>query len=604
MRIGMSLKERKMGMKALLVALNAKYIHSNLGIYCLYAYSRKQGISPEELIYREYTINHNTQDIIACIYEEKPDVIGFSCYIWNIEEVKRIARELKKLLPETDVWYGGPEVSYDGERILQENPWVTGIMLGEGEKTFYEVFCQYSQGRRAWREIAGLAVRCGEDIYRTPVREVMSMDELPFVYDYIPDMEHRIIYYETSRGCPYGCSYCLSSVEKRVCFRSMALVERELQFFLDKKVPQVKFVDRTFNCNPEHTMAIWKYIYEHDNGVTNFHFEMSADILTQEEIDFVKKFRPGLVQFEIGVQSTHPETIAAIHRRMNLEKLENHVAQVRAGENIHQHLDLIAGLPYEDFDTFRQSFSEVYDMMPDQLQLGFLKVLKGSPMEQEAEKYGIVYQSFPPYEVLYTRWMSYEELRRLKGVEEMVERYYNSMQFTATVKYLTPFFQDSFGFYDALAQFYKERNYGQRQQSRIQNYYILLGFVEDYQRKNPGCGIDDKAVRELLVFDLYARENLKAEPTELMTDYQKSVEKERRKMFYQDAARMGKYLVAYEEYSWKQKMRMTYLGWFSYDVVGFLEHGVWKGKNNVVLFDYAKRNPLNHQASYQIVDWE
>lgn len=591
-------------MKALLVALNAKYIHSNLGIYCLYAYSRKQGISQEELIYREYTINQNREDIIANIYEEKPDIIGFSCYLWNMEEIRNIARELKKLLPEGEIWYGGPEVSYNGEQVLQENPWLTGVMVGAGEKTFYEVLHQYSQGKRHWREIAGLVVRCGEDIFRTADRERMSMDEVPFVYDYISDMKHRIIYYETSRGCPYGCSYCLSSVEKGVCFRSMELVERELQYFLDRKVPQVKFVDRTFNCNPEHTMAIWRYIHEHDNGVTNFHFEMSADILTQEEIDYVKRFRPGLVQFEIGVQSTHPETITAIHRKMNLEKLKSHVAQVQQGKNIHQHLDLIAGLPYEDFNTFRQSFCDVYGMKPDQLQLGFLKVLKGSPMEQQAEKFGIVYQSLPPYEVLYTKWISYEQLRRLKWVEEMVERYYNSMQFTATAKYLVPFFEDAFSFYDAVGQFYKEEGYGKRQQSRIQNYYILWEFVQNYIEKHPNCGIENRAVQELLVFDLYARENLKGEPTELMTDYQKSVERKQRKLFYQNPVLIEKYLHGYEEYSWKQTMRMTYLGWFSYDIVGFLEHGVWEQKKKVILFDYAKRNPLNHQAHYETVDWE
>lgn len=591
-------------MKALLVALNAKYIHSNLGVYCLYAYSRKHGISGEELIYREYTINQNREGIIENIYCEKPDMIGFSCYIWNIGEIKGIAEELHRLLPDVDIWFGGPEVSYNAEQILQENPWLAGVMTGAGEKTLYELLRQYLADVGDFRHIAGLVLRDGDRIIRTAAREPMAMDEIPFVYDYISGMEHRIIYYETSRGCPYGCSYCLSSVDRGVCFRSMELVERELQYFLDRRVAQVKFVDRTFNCNPEHTMAIWKYIHEHDNGVTNFHFELSADILTQEEIDYLKRFRSGLAQFEIGVQSTNLTTIAAIDRKMDLEKLRAHVLQVRQGRNIHQHLDLIAGLPWEDLESFCKSFNDVYAMEPDQLQLGFLKVLKGSPLEGKAEEYGLVCQAVPPYEVLCTKWISYGQLRRLKWVEDMVERYYNSMQFMATVKYLVPFFQDAFHFYDALGQYFRSQGYGQRQQSRIQNYYILLEFIRDTVNRDRDCQIDVDAVRELLVFDLYARENLKAEPVELMTKYQRSVGKDRRKLFYQDDRANQKYLAGYQRYQWKQRMRMTYLGWFSYDIVSFLKDGEWRREKSVVLFDYAGRDPLNHQAVCVKVDWE
>lgn len=586
-------------MKALLVALNAKYIHSNLGIYCLYAYSRKQGISSEELTFREFTINQNRESIIENIYEEKPDVIGFSCYIWNIEEMRGIAREVKKILPQADLWFGGPEVSYDGERVLRENPWIAGVMVGAGERSFYEILSGYRQGRREWSRIPGLVVRKADGIFRTTEGSPLPMDEIPFVYDYVSEMDHRIIYYETSRGCPYGCSYCLSSVSRGVCFRSMALVERELQYFLDRRVPQVKFVDRTFNCNPEHAMGIWRFIHEHDNGVTNFHFELSADLLTREQMDYVAKFRPGLAQFEVGVQSTHRKTMEAIHRRTDWEKLKNHVVQVGRMGNVHQHLDLIAGLPHEDFQTFRQSFCDVYALGPDQLQLGFLKVLKGSPLEGRAEEFGMVCQSQPPYEILGTKWISYGELRRLKWVEDMVERYYNSMQFMASVKYLVPFFQDAFAFYDLLGQFYKKMGYGQRQQSRMQNYDNLLEFVQYYIEGNQNCGIDPEAVRELLVFDLYARENLKAEPLQLLSEFQKSVNRKGIRDFYQDGEAMKRYLPEYEGIPWKQKMRMTHLRWFSYDILGFLEHGCWQEKPCAILFDYGKRNPLNHQAFCQ-----
>lgn len=589
-------------MKALLVALNAKYIHSNLGIYCLYAYSRKQGIPSEELLFREFTINQNRESIIENIYEEKPDIIGFSCYIWNIEEMRGIAREVKMILPQADIWFGGPEVSCEGERVLKENPWITGVMVGAGERSFYEILSGHRQGNRDWRRIPGLVVREGDGSCRTPDGTPLSMDEIPFVYDYIPEMEHRILYYESSRGCPYGCSYCLSSVSPGVCFRSMELVEQELQYFLDRRVPQVKFVDRTFNCNPEHAMGIWRYLHEHDNGVTNFHFELSADLLTREEIHYMAKLRPGLAQFEIGVQSTHRETVQAIHRRMDWERLKSHVVQMGRVGNIHQHLDLIAGLPYEDFRTFRRSFCDVYALRPDQLQLGFLKVLKGSPMEEQAKEFGMIYQPQPPYEVLGTKWISYGELRRLKWVEDMVERYYNSMQFMASVEYLVPFFEDAFAFYDLLGSFYKERGYGQRQQSRMQNYDNLLEFVQYYIEGSPNCGIEVEAVRELLVFDLYARENLKAEPLGLMTEFQKSVDRGECRAFYQDDRAMGRYLPKYGEVPWKQKMRMTHLGWFSYDILGFLEHHHWQRKRCAILFDYAKRNPLNHQAFCQKVE--
>lgn len=583
-------------MKALLVAVNAKYIHSNLGIYSLYSYSMKKGILPEELAYREYTINQNLEDMIGDIYEEKPDLLGFSCYIWNIEIVGKIARELRKILPGCMIWYGGPEVSYDGKAVLAASEWVDGILVGEGEVSLYEVLCCYQkEGKDGnYEKISGLVVRKGDDILVTPARERVPLDEVVFPYQDMKELQNRIVYYETSRGCPYGCSYCLSSVEKKVHFRSMDLVEQELQFFLAQKVPQVKFVDRTFNCNPEHTMAIWQYIYEHDNGVTNFHFELSADILTEEEIAFVRKFRPGLAQFEIGVQTTNPKTIEAINRKMDLEKLRKKIAQIREGRNIHQHLDLIIGLPYEDMCSFQKSFNDVYEMKPDQLQVGFLKVLKGSPIQRQAEEFGIVYQSVPPYEVLYTKWISYHEVRRLKLVEEMVERYYNSMQFEASNPYLVQQFSDAFSFYDGLGSYFKERGYLGQQQSRMQNYEILYAFAKEQ-------GFDVALVKELLTFDLYARENLKKEPDFLGHREISGDRKEWLRDFFQKEERMEKYLPDYKGYTWKQLLRMTHVEWFQYNIPAFVAGEKLERKETVVLFDYAGRNPLNHQARYVVI---
>lgn len=588
-------------MKAVLIAVNAKYIHSNLGIYTLYAYSREHGIREDELCYKEYTINQSLEDIIGGIYEEKPDLIGFSCYIWNIEMVRKIARELRKVLADCMIWYGGPEVSYDALSTLRKNEWVDGVIIGEGEQSFFEVLeCFRENGREgAYDQITGLAIRKNGERVLTKPRERASLDEVVFPYHDMKELQNRIVYYETSRGCPYGCSYCLSSVEKRVHFRSMEFVKKELQFFLDQKVPQVKFVDRTFNCNPAHTMEIWRYIYEHDNGITNFHFELSADILTDEEVSFVRKFRPGLAQFEIGVQSTNPKTIEAIHRKMDLDRLRKRVSQIQEGRNIHQHLDLIIGLPYEDITSFRKSFNDVYAMKPDQFQVGFLKVLKGSPIHQQALEYGIVYQSVPPYEVLYTNWITYDEVRRLKLVEEMVERYYNSMQFEASVPYLVSFFEDAFGFYDTLGQYFKEKGYITVQQSRMQNYEILYDFAKECMAQK---GIELSLVRELLIFDLYARENLKKEPVFLAGRVLTDKQKEEERFFYQNEEMVARYLEGYESYSWKQMLRMTHMEWFSYDIPAFVAGYGLKRKDTVVLFDYEKRNPLDHQAHYSTIE--
>ena len=413
-------------MKVLLVALNAKYIHSNPAIYSLRAYA---GIYKEHIELVEYTINQPLEEIMGDIYKRKPDVLAFSCYIWNISDIFSLTGELRKILPKVPVWLGGPEVSFDSRQILKEHGEITGIMAGEGEETFLELMEHYVEGGKPLSAIKGLVLKEGE----TGERPLTDLNRLPFLYERLEDFQNKIIYYESGRGCPFRCSYCLSSIDKTVRFRNLDIVKKELQFFLDNRVKQVKFVDRTFNCNHEHAMGIWQYIKEHDNGMTNFHFEVAADLLNQEEIALLNSLRPGAVQLEIGVQSTNPATISAIHRVMDVEKLKKIVAAIKRGNNIHQHLDLIAGLPYEDFETFQQSFNQVYAMKPQQLQLGFLKVLKGSDIHKNAEKYGIVYTSGEPYEVLYTKWISYEEIRKLKRIEEMVELYYNSSQFTTTL---------------------------------------------------------------------------------------------------------------------------------------------------------------------------
>ena len=491
-------------MKILLAACNAKYIHSNLAVYDLKAYSSDYD---KEVFLREYTINQPKDEILKDIYGSGADVVCFSCYIWNISFVRELIRDLAKILPETAFWAGGPEVSYDAENFLTEMPEVTGVLVGEGEKTFHDLLEYYIDGKGSLGEIRGIAYRDGEEIRHNGWRELMNLSEIPFVYQHLEEFENRIIYYESSRGCPFSCSYCLSSIDKKLRFRDLELVKKELQFFLDHKVPQVKFVDRTFNCKHEHVMAIWKYILEHDNGVTNFHFEISADLLRDEEMELMAKMRPGLIQLEIGVQSTNPETIRAIHRHMDLDKLERCVDRVHSFRNIHQHLDLIAGLPYEDYDTFHRSFNDVYQMKPDQLQLGFLKVLKGSLMKEEAEKYGIVHKEKEPYEVLSTKWLPYGDVLKLKAVESMVEVYYNSGQFQHTLEYLVPLAKDAFTFYESLGAFYEKKGYSEISHSRMRRYEILLEYLQEE------TDVSVEKASQKMLYDLYLREKLKKRPS-------------------------------------------------------------------------------------------
>ena len=491
-------------MKILLAACNAKYIHSNLAVYDLKAYSSDYD---KEVFLREYTINQPKDEILKDIYGSGADVVCFSCYIWNISFVRELIRDLAKILPETAFWAGGPEVSYDAEKFLTEMPEVTGVLVGEGEKTFHDLLEYYIDGKGSLGEIRGIAYRDGEEIRHNGWRELMNLSEIPFVYQHLEEFENRIIYYESSRGCPFSCSYCLSSIDKKLRFRDLELVKKELQFFLDHKVPQVKFVDRTFNCKHEHAMAIWKYILEHDNGVTNFHFEVSADLLRDEEMDLMAKMRPGLIQLEIGVQSTNQETIRAIHRHMDLDKLERCVDRVHSFRNIHQHLDLIAGLPYEDYDTFHRSFNDVYQMKPDQLQLGFLKVLKGSLMKEEAEKYGIVHKEKEPYEVLSTQWLPYGDVLKLKAVESMVEVYYNSGQFQHTLEYLVPLAKDAFTFYESLGAFYEKKGYSEISHSRMRRYEILLEYLQEE------TDVSVEKASQKMLYDLYLREKLKKRPS-------------------------------------------------------------------------------------------
>lgn len=521
-------------MKIVLAALNAKYVHSNLAVYDIEAYAKEQFHKAEkgeslqdipEIVVREYTINHNLNQILQSLYQEKASVIAFSCYIWNIHEILTIAKELHKVSPKTHLWLGGPEVSYDCEDILNRHPYIEGIMRGEGEATFYELVMYWCQPKNTvnmtdvkthieLKDISGITYRDGEQSIRVnPVRPLLSLDEIPFIYHDLKPFEHKILYYETSRGCPFSCSYCLSSIDKSVRFRSMELVQKELQFFLDAKVPQVKFIDRTFNCKREHALAIWQYLVLHDNGITNFHFEVAADLIGEPEFAVFENMRPGLIQLEIGLQSTNQKTIHEIRRVMDVEKVKNTLLRIREFGNIHQHLDLIAGLPYEDFASFQNSFDEAYGMKPNQLQLGFLKVLKGSYMGEQLKAYDLKHQDTQPYEVLSTKWLSYDEVLKLKQVEEIVELYYNSDQFEHVLPYVVSMFRRPFDFYEAFGQYYEKMHYFDIGLKRENRYVVLRDFCQLwFGRVEMEQDWDLEVFDSLLTFDYYLRENAKSRP--------------------------------------------------------------------------------------------
>ena len=655
-------------MRFLLCGINAKYIHSNLAIFSLKAYADRKKIPEAEIILKEYTINNYVEDILQDLYEEKADVVIFSCYIWNISFVRELAAELKKVSPDVKIWAGGPEVSYAANKFLMENPAFDLIMQGEGEEVFSELIrltvekkCRikdvYKQSESkkvlSWivekrysierkqavkeekdiedkyfagednvyptnyidmsklQKLQGIAVRdfSGEaalgnaesnignktKIINTGFATLMDMDTIPFVYEDFHLFEHKILYYETSRGCPFCCSYCLSSVDKTVRFRSLPIVKKELDAFLEAKVPQVKFVDRTFNCNRQRAIDIWSYLVEHDNGITNFHFEISSDLLGEEELELFAKMRPGLIQLEIGVQSTNGETVDAIHRHMDLDKLFHYVDRVHELGNIHQHLDLIAGLPYENYERFGCSFDDLYAHEPDQLQLGFLKVLKGTMMEEEVKKYSILYRNQPPYEVLGTKWLSYDEIILLKGVEELVELYYNSGQYTLTLKYAVPFFESPFRFYEMFSAWYRGKGYHKLNHNRLEKYNILREFLREHIDENEWDTLD-----EIMLYDMYLRENVKGRPAWAKDTAQ--YKKEWKALYREQGEKLFPEDVQAGIYDSKRASNQSHIEVFEINIKKFEQSGQVEKKQVFCLFDYSRRNPLNRAA--RTVEWE
>lgn len=560
-------------MKTIIAGINAKYIHTALAARGLAAYAAQRGIDGVRAM--EFTINQHPDAILRALYAERADCYLFSCYIWNWELVCRLVRDLRTLCPRAAIYLGGPQVSFHVGELLRSLPGVDGILRGEGE----EPLCRLLRALRSGGDLSAVPSltfwREGE-VCETPLCAPMEMRELPFCYPDLDGLRHQIVYYESSRGCPFQCTYCLSSLERRVRRKPLELVLPELGRFLAAGVRQVKFCDRTFNCDREHCMAIWRYLMERDNGFTNFHFEITAELLGEEELGLLGRARPGLFQFEIGVQSVNPDTLRAIRRGADLSHLREVMSRLRENGNIHLHLDLIAGLPLEDYQSFARSFDSVFAMGPDQLQLGFLKVLPGSRMERDAPRYGIVSRACPPYEVLFTDHLSADELFTLKGVEEMVESYYNSGAFAHTLRFLLEG-RGAFDTFHALRRFLEEGGWTGESLSRTTLYDWLYAFG------TRRCGAEGLLLGELILLDICLEGKPKKLPACLagrdQTKWYRPI-----RTFYEEPHNRGRYLPDYEGEDPAVLRRITHLEVFSFDLLS-------PGRERTgcaLLFDYRK----------------
>lgn len=506
-------------MKVILVGVNSKFIHSNLAVRYLKAYTREINYNCE---FMEFSINDKEERVVEEVLKVKPDIIGFSCYIWNIEFIRKTASLIRLINPKIKIFYGGPETSYDPLLFLNEN--VGDFLIeGEGEETFkefIEAIIKNDYNEEVFANIKGLYIKGNLGIIYGGERPLMDINKIVFPYDEKDNLTHKIVYYEASRGCPFNCKYCLSSTTHGVRFLEINRVLKELQFFIDKGVKLVKFVDRTFNCNKVFANAIWSYLIEH-GGNTCFHFEVSADLFSKESMDILKKAPKGMFQFEVGVQTTNDVILKNINRTIKFATIKEKVIELNELNNIKQHLDLIAGLPGEDFNSFRKSFNEVYEISPEELQLGFLKLLRGSQMRKESEKWGMIYSPYPPYEILKTKDISYEELLILKKIEHMVDKYLNSGKFYTILKCFinSSKFVDVFEFYYELSKFYEECGYFQRNIASI-DYYKL--FVDFNRVKNI---VEEEFLLDIIRYEYYCFNNTKWTPEFLKIEFSKEEER-------------------------------------------------------------------------------
>ena len=468
-------------MKILLTTLNSKYVHSNLALKYLYASAEKSRCSID---IQEFTINNEEDYIFTELLRKDYDVICFSCYIWNVERILYLAENLKKARPEIKILLGGPEVSFDVIPFMSQHKFIDFIISGEGEASFAGLVEALLSDEREFEKIQGLTYRQNGKIYVNQAAPPLQFESVPFPYLSLVCEEDKILYYESSRGCPYQCSYCLSSLERKVRALSMERVKSDLSYFIYKRVRQVKFIDRTFNWNPKRCLEIMRYLILSDNGTTNFHFELCGDLIDEEMIRLLGAARPGLFQFEIGVQSTNERSLRACNRSADFQKLAENVKRLREPDNIHLHLDLIAGLPYEDYPSFRKSFNDVYSLKGHQLQLGFLKLIKGAPIRDQAEEHGYVCRSKPPYEIISSKYISADALIRLKKIENLLDLYYNRGGFRRTLEFAAESSAETpFDFFEELADYYYLKGFQHKSHKKEDLYrifYLYAGWKERF----------------------------------------------------------------------------------------------------------------------------
>lgn len=544
-------------MKILLTAINSKFIHSNLAVRYLKAFT--EDLSYECSI-REFSINDREEKILEEVIKEKPNVVAFSTYIWNIEMITRLSNLIKMVDKNIEILYGGPEVSYDSFNILKE---LNGdyIIQGEGEKTYRE-FVEYKLGEKKLESIRGLYFKKCNDVIFNGNRPLMNMDEIVFPYKEDENLDNKIVYYEASRGCPFNCKYCLSSTTHGVRFLDIERVKKELQFFIDKKVRLVKFVDRTFNCNFKFSTAIWEFLINSDTK-TQFHFEISADILKPQELEILRKAPKDRFQFEVGVQTTNDDVLRQINRFVNFSDIKEKVLELLAIKNIKQHLDLIAGLPGEDYKSFKKSFNDVYSIGPEEIQLGFLKLLRGSSMREEAELYDMKYSPYPPYEILSTKDISYDELLVLKKVEHMVDKYYNSQKFNNVIKFFIDKFETPFDFFLRLGEFFEMKDYFNRNIGNSEYYKVFLEFNEKVLKS------DNSILRDIIKYDYLTFNKRRGMPEFLESRMTKEAEIEIKNKLR-------------EYYSFKE----NYIESFCIDIKEFINNNTIINKNTYYLFGY------------------
>ncbi|HEX3028675.1 MAG TPA: B12-binding domain-containing radical SAM protein [Clostridia bacterium] len=579
-------------MKTVIVSLNSKYIHSSLAPWYLKAFCNEEcGI----IRIREFTINENPDTVLSSIFLEQADAVAFSCYIWNITYVLKVAEDLKKISPETVIILGGPEVSYDPDVLLAEKHYIDFIISGEGERPFKSLL-NFLSGKRADADLFGITYRSGASIIKSAMPQLIeNLDSIPSPYteEMLDSLNGRIVYFESSRGCPFSCSYCISSTFEGVRYFSIERVRSDLHKLINAGVKQIKFVDRTFNCNKKRAIEIFKFISE-DQSEVNFHFEAAADLFDDEMLQVLSSIKPGKIQLEIGIQSTNESVHKAVARKTNIQKVLDSISALVAFRNMHIHVDLIAGLPFEDYESFKNSFNQVYGLKSDNLQLGFLKMLKGSRIREEADFHGYKFKSCPPYEVLENRYISYREMLELKGIEELVERYYNSGRFVSSLNYLIK--GSKLTAYDFFRSFlvYDEKNVHslERSLSSRELYKVLLDFTDSVISE----AVNREFLNELLKYDFLLSDNSNNLPNGILREMEPGF-KDRCFEFLKNEANIGAFLPQFKGIAAKQVFKAVHFERFKYDI---LQSSFLGSKSKVILFNYLFKDKVT--GLYESID--